>query len=160
MELLPLNFSPPPPPVMTSLKLAAFFGLTSRWPGLRQRRPSSSYVSRRYCVMYPVAAVTPWCWCPCSGEFFNTLFIPWHTLGSEPHADFRGVKGCGRRCHLVVQRVCYSQPVPGRHFSHIHVDLVGPVQVSLGSHSHMMTIIQTSTREVDVVPLSSTTVLQ
>ena len=48
-------------------------------------------------------------------------------------------------------------PVPSQRFSHIHVDLVGPLQVSSGGHSHVMTIIDRSTRWVEVVPLTSTT---
>ena len=48
-------------------------------------------------------------------------------------------------------------PVPSQRFTHVHADLVGPLLVSSGSHSHVMTIIDRSTRWVEVLPLSSTT---
>ena len=47
-------------------------------------------------------------------------------------------------------------PVPACRFSYIHVDLVGPLPVSAGGHSHIMTFIDRSTHWVEVVPLSST----
>ena len=48
-------------------------------------------------------------------------------------------------------------PVPTQRFSHIHVDQVGPLQASSDGHTHIMTIIDHSTRWVEAVPLSSTT---
>ena len=47
-------------------------------------------------------------------------------------------------------------PVPSRRFTHVHADLVGPMPVSSGDHSHVMTVIDQSTRWVEVFPLSST----
>ena len=47
-------------------------------------------------------------------------------------------------------------PVPGRRFSHIHVDLVGPLPQSDG-FSYLFTIIDKSTRWPEAVPLKSTT---
>ena len=48
-------------------------------------------------------------------------------------------------------------PVPGRRFTHLHVDLVGPLTASADGHKHVMTMIDRSTRWVEVVPLTSTT---
>ena len=51
-----------------------------------------------------------------------------------------------------------TQPTaPSRRFTHVHADLVAPLPVSSGGHSRKMTIIDRSTRWVEVLPLSSTT---
>ena len=39
----------------------------------------------------------------------------------------------------------------------VHVDLVGPLPVSKDGHTHLMTMIDRSTRQAEVVPLKSTT---
>jgi hypothetical protein len=47
--------------------------------------------------------------------------------------------------------------VPQTRFSHIHVDLAGPLPTSQEGYTHIMTMIDRSTRWVEAVPLSSTT---
>lgn len=47
-------------------------------------------------------------------------------------------------------------PVPTRRFSHIHLDLVGPLPVSKEGNSHLMTLIDRTSRWLEVVPLAST----
>ena len=47
-------------------------------------------------------------------------------------------------------------PVPSQRFSHVHVDLVGPLRSSNG-YTHLFTIIDRSTRWVEAVPMTSTT---
>lgn len=47
-------------------------------------------------------------------------------------------------------------PVPARRFSHIHVDLVGPLPPSRG-FTHLFTVIDRSTRWFEALPLASTT---
>ena len=46
-------------------------------------------------------------------------------------------------------------PVPQRRFSHIHVDLVGPLPSSKG-YTHLFTIMDRTTRWMEAVPLAST----
>ena len=46
-------------------------------------------------------------------------------------------------------------PVPSRRFSHIYVDLVGPLPSSWG-YTHLFTIIDRTTRWPEAIPLSST----
>lgn len=46
-------------------------------------------------------------------------------------------------------------PVPSRRFSHIHVDLVGPLPASKG-FTHLLTIVDRSTRWPEAIPLCET----
>jgi hypothetical protein len=47
-------------------------------------------------------------------------------------------------------------PIPERHFSHIHVDLVGPLSPSQGC-THIFTTVDKTTRWTEAEPLSTTT---
>ena len=44
-------------------------------------------------------------------------------------------------------------PVPGTRFSHVHLDLVGPLPASRDWSTYLLTIIDSSTRWPEVVPL-------
>jgi hypothetical protein len=46
-------------------------------------------------------------------------------------------------------------PVPQQRFSHIHVDLVGPLPVSAAGYSYLFTAIDRSTRWLEAVPLKT-----
>ena len=47
-------------------------------------------------------------------------------------------------------------PEPVRRFAHIHLDIVGPLPVSAAGFTHILTIIDRSTRYLEAVPLHST----
>jgi hypothetical protein len=47
--------------------------------------------------------------------------------------------------------------VPLLRFSHLHIDLVGPLPTSAAGYTHLFTIIDRSTRWCEAVPLRSTT---
>jgi transposase InsO family protein len=46
---------------------------------------------------------------------------------------------------------------PTQWFSHLHVDLVGPLPQSASGHSHLFTVVDRSTRWAEAIPLRSTT---
>jgi hypothetical protein len=46
--------------------------------------------------------------------------------------------------------------IPTQHFSHLYVDLVGPLPTSAGGHTHLLTILDRSTRWAEAIPLCST----
>ena len=45
-------------------------------------------------------------------------------------------------------------PVPSGRFKHIHVDLVGPLMASDEGYTHVMTMVNRTTRWMEVIPLS------
>ncbi len=55
--------------------------------------------------------------------------------------------------HTQVQPIA----VPRRRFSHIHVDIVGPLPTTRQGFTHLLTAVDRSTRWVEAFPLSSTT---
>ena len=76
----------------------------------------------------------------------------------------RDVKGWAAAC-VSCQRAKVQQhtraplepfPVPARRFDHVHVDLVGPLPPSQG-FTHLLTMVDRTTRWPEAVPLSSTT---
>ena len=73
----------------------------------------------------------------------------------------RWCRECGecQRAKVTTQPTAPIQPipVPHRRFTHIHVDLVGPLTTSAEGFTHVITIIDRTTRWVEVLPLSSTT---
>jgi transposase InsO family protein len=47
-------------------------------------------------------------------------------------------------------------PVPIQHFSHVHVDLVGPLPVSADGYAYLLTAIDRSTHWAEAIPLKAT----
>ena len=56
-----------------------------------------------------------------------------------------------RQEHTMVQAI----PVPRQKFTHVHMDLVGPLSSSSRGHTHLLTIVDRTTRWPEVVPLQS-----
>jgi len=47
--------------------------------------------------------------------------------------------------------------MPARRFSHVHIDLVGPLPASSSGHTHLFTVVDRSTRWPEAIPLAGTT---
>ncbi len=68
-------------------------------------------------------------------------------------------KDCAKCQQSKVHRHIHVKPlpitVPQSRFTHIHIDLVGPLTISLG-HSHILTIIDRTSRWMEAIPLTNT----
>ncbi len=96
---------------------------------------------------------------------------PWHSSYKEVGGQQICVERDGGRGGRLVLQLCELSAGEGhktacrtssgdssacRRFSHIHVDIVGPLPVSSGGFSHLLTIADQSTKWVEAVPLRST----
>jgi cleavage and polyadenylation specificity factor subunit 1 len=78
----------------------------------------------------------------------------WRGLSSDITSWVRGCLACQwgkihRHTHLV------PIFIPQRHFSHLHVDLVGPLQYS-NNFNYIFTIIDRTSKWMEAIPLSET----
>jgi transposase InsO family protein len=81
----------------------------------------------------------------------------WPKMGRDISAVAKSCLGCQLgKVHRHVTLQPEAIPVPHRRFSHLHVDLVGPLPQSDG-YNYLFTIIDRTTRWPEAVPLSSTT---
>jgi hypothetical protein len=92
-----------------------------------------------------------------SHHVFSSRFV-WRGLSSDVTAWARGCLACQRgkihcHTHLVPQPI----PIPQRHFSHLHVDLVGPLQYS-NNFNYVFTFIDHTFKWMEANPLSETSV--
>jgi transposase InsO family protein len=80
----------------------------------------------------------------------------WPNLAKDIAQWCRECQDCQRA--KVTKQPAAVQPiaVPTVHFSHIHVDLLGPLPVSADGFSHIFTVIDRSTRWAEAFPLKAT----
>jgi transposase InsO family protein len=91
-----------------------------------------------------------------SKRLISSRFI-WPGLASQVAAWCRDCQPCQ---HAKASPSPASPPMhianPTQRFSHLHVDLVGPLPASAGGHTHLLTILDRSTRWAEAIPLRST----
>jgi hypothetical protein len=81
----------------------------------------------------------------------------WPKMGVYVSALVRNCLHCQKaKVHRHVSLQAAHIPVPVRRFSHVHVDLVGPLPRSSG-FSYLFTVIDRTTRWPEAIPLTSTT---
>ena len=92
-----------------------------------------------------------------SGPRGGWLRFLWPGMNSDLAFWARSCLDC-QRARIVrhVKPPVHVIPVPSQRFSHVHVDLVGPLRSS-NRYTHLFTIIDQSTRLVEAVPMTSTT---
>ena len=82
----------------------------------------------------------------------------WRGMSKDIAAWCRDCQPCHRGKILKHVKSAVSPiAVPTRRFSHLHVDLVGPLPPSQEGYTHILTIIDRATRWVEAVPMTSTT---
>ena len=89
-----------------------------------------------------------------SRRLVSTRFV-WKGLAANVGRWCKECEAC-QKANITTQPSAPIQPipVPSRRFTHLHVDLVGPLTSSVDGHTHIMAIIDRSTRWVEVVPLT------
>ncbi len=78
----------------------------------------------------------------------------WKGMAADVAAWTRDCQQC-QRGKVTAQPAAAVEPipVPARRFSHIHVDLVGPLPTSADGYSYLFTAVDRSTRLLEAIPL-------
>jgi hypothetical protein len=81
----------------------------------------------------------------------------WPSLASQMAAWCRDCQHC-QRANVVAQPSSPPQSIvnPVQRFSHLHIDLVGPLPHSSSGFTHLLTVVDRSTRWAEAIPLRST----
>jgi hypothetical protein len=91
-----------------------------------------------------------------SKRLISSRFL-WPGLASQVAAWCRDCQLCQR---AKASNSPTSPPMhianPTQRFSHLHVDLVGPLPTSAGGYTHLLTVLDRSTRGAEAIPLRST----
>ena len=82
----------------------------------------------------------------------------WPNLAANVREWCRQCTSCQKAKVTVQEQTRVEKiPVPSARFSHVHVDLVGPLPASKGGHTHLFTMVDRATKWPEAVPLKSTT---
>jgi hypothetical protein len=86
-----------------------------------------------------------------SRRLLSSKFV-WRGLAADAAAWSHDCLDCQHKIHRHVHLQPLKLPILQRRFSHIHVDIVGPLQPSNG-FTHLFTIIDSTSRWMEAVPL-------
>jgi len=88
-------------------------------------------------------------------RLLSTRFV-WPSLAKDVNSWTRTCISCQKNkvqthVHSPIQHI----PIPARRFSHVHIDLVGPLPPHMG-FTHLFTIMDRTTRWPEAIPMTST----
>jgi hypothetical protein len=88
-------------------------------------------------------------------QLISSHFV-WPCLASQVAAWCRDCQQC-QRAKVTLQPAAPPSHIanPVQQFSHIHIDLVGPLPSSSDGHTHLFTVVDRSTRWAEATPLRS-----
>ena len=82
----------------------------------------------------------------------------WPGCSSDVAEWCRNCSGCARGKVTVQEKTPVEKiQLPAAKFAHVHVDLVGPLPVSAGGHTHLLTVVDRLTRWPEAIPMRCTT---
>jgi transposase InsO family protein len=83
--------------------------------------------------------------------------VAWRGMSADITAWCKDCQSCAR-AKVTRQLAIGVEPIaiPGHRFTHIHLDIVGPLPASSDGAAYLLTMIDRSTRWLEAVPLSST----
>jgi hypothetical protein len=86
-------------------------------------------------------------------RLLSSRFV-WRGMAADVNRWYRECQACSRG-KVSSQKKSSPTPiaVPARRFSHVHVDLVGPLPPSATGHSYLFTMIDRHTRWIEAVPI-------
>jgi transposase InsO family protein len=80
----------------------------------------------------------------------------WEGMSRDVVAWCRDCQHCARaKVHRQLAAALQAIPVPAQRFSHVHVDIVGPLPVSSQGLRYLFTMVDRTTRWLEAVPLRS-----
>jgi hypothetical protein len=81
----------------------------------------------------------------------------WRGMGADIAWFCRDCQRCARgKVTSTIRTQIQPIQLPIKRFSHVHIDIVGPLPASHGGCTHLLTMVERSTRWAEVVPLVST----
>ena len=88
-------------------------------------------------------------------RILSSRFV-WPSLSKDVSVWTRACLSCQKnKIHSHVHSPVLNIPVPSRRFSHVHIDLVGPLPACQG-YTYLLTMMDRTTRWPEAVPLAST----
>ena len=94
----------------------------------------------------------------CATRRMLTSRFVWTSGSSDVNTWCRECQQCARAKIQPQERAAVDAiPVPLHKFSHMHMDLVGPWPRTAEGHTHLLTIVDRTTRWAEAIPLQSTT---